>query len=174
MNEISPQKALELIQSNQVVLVDVREPDEFKQEHIAYAISVPLSQLERVFTEGEFEGRTVLFQCKKGMRGQKACAYVAGNKQLNVEVLNVEGGIDGWKEAGLTTISNNPAPAGFPIMRQVQITVGLLIVLFIILGYSGVSVGFVLAGMFGAALAFSGITGWCGLAIVLNKMPWNK
>jgi hypothetical protein len=31
-----------------------------------------------------------------------------------------------------------------------------------------------LSAFFGAGLLFSGITGSCGLAILMDKMPWNQ
>jgi len=31
-----------------------------------------------------------------------------------------------------------------------------------------------LCAFFGAGLTFAGSTGWCGLAILLSKMPWNR
>jgi len=31
-----------------------------------------------------------------------------------------------------------------------------------------------LSAFFGAGLVFAGSTGWCGLAILLSKMPWNR
>jgi hypothetical protein len=31
-----------------------------------------------------------------------------------------------------------------------------------------------LCAFFGAGLTFAGSTGWCGLAILMSKMPWNR
>jgi len=31
-----------------------------------------------------------------------------------------------------------------------------------------------LSAFFGAGLLFAGLSGWCGLAILMSKMPWNK
>jgi len=31
-----------------------------------------------------------------------------------------------------------------------------------------------IAGFFGAGLLFAGLTGTCGLAMILKKMPWNR
>jgi hypothetical protein len=59
-------------------------------------------------------------------------------------------------------------------MRQVQITFGVLIMLFVSLGYFGVPFSFAITGLLGLGMLISGITGWCGLALLLNKMPWNK
>lgn len=60
------------------------------------------------------------------------------------------------------------------IFRQVQIIIGGLIALLVILGFAGFASGFIIAGLLGAALFFAGLTGWCGLAMLLSKIPWNK
>ncbi|WP_244619092.1 YgaP-like transmembrane domain [Rhizobium sp. 18055] len=60
------------------------------------------------------------------------------------------------------------------IFRQVQIVVGTLVLLSVLGGFLLNPAGFVIAGLFGAALALAGMSGWCGMAILLGRMPWNK
>lgn len=172
---ITPQKAMEWLQSGEAVLVDVREPDEFKAEHIAYALSLPLGMLDKQFAAllSVPSGKKILFQCRHGNRSKKACDTVAGIGDEGYEVYNVEGGIMGWKEAALPVVEG-ARNAGFTIFRQVQIVVGGLIAFFILLGFTGLSLAFVLAGLFGFALFMAGLTGWCGLAMLLSRMPWNR
>ena len=171
---ITVQQAEALISGGDAILIDVREADEFKAEHIACALSMPLSGLPDLFAQLQIpKGRKIIFQCLKGSRGQQACAALAGLNLAGVEVYNLEGGITAWKDAGLPVI----ASAGgikLSIFRQVQIIVGTLVTASVILGFAGLTFAFVLAGLFGAALAIAGITGWCGLAMVLTKMPWNR
>lgn len=57
-----------------------------------------------------------------------------------------------------------------PLMRQVQIAAGVLILLGVALGYA-VNSGFLLSAFVGAGLAFAGITGFCGMARLLALMP---
>ena len=90
------------------------------------------------------------------------------------KIINIEGGIQAWKEQGLPVISAETKSAGLSIMRQVQIIVGFLVLASVFVGFSGVTNAFILAGIFGGALMFAGLTGWCGLAMLLAKMPWNK
>lgn len=176
-NELNVNQALEMIQSGQAVLIDVREPDEFKAEHIAYALSVPLGSLEEGFKTLKIPSdKTILFQCLKGKRGEMACQRLQGLEACQNPVMNIEGGIDAWKAQGLPVIGGASCCASpkLPIMRQVQLIVGALVVLCVLVGFSGVQGAFALAGVFGAALFFAGLTGWCGLAMLLAKMPWNK
>lgn len=169
---ISPQQAHEWLSSGEAILIDVREPDEFKAEHIACAASLPLANVCRLLEQMHIpEGRKIIFQCLRGKRGEQACALVHAMNATH-DVYNLGGGIDRWKNAGLPVVSS--VGARLSLFRQVQIIVGLLVLISVLLGYSGQIWGFAVAGFFGAALAFAGITGWCGLAMALARMPWNK
>ncbi|MBL0811046.1 DUF2892 domain-containing protein, partial [Klebsiella michiganensis] len=61
-----------------------------------------------------------------------------------------------------------------PLMRQVQIVAGALILLGVALGYAFSSGFFLLSAFVGAGLTFAGITGFCGMARLLALMPWNR
>ncbi len=174
---ITVQDAVHKIKNGDAVLIDVREPDEFKAEHIAYALSVPLSTLEGGFQMLNIpKNRAILFQCLKGSRGQMACERIQGLGSCENTIMNIEGGIKAWKDAGLPVIGSSLSTKTpkISIMRQVQIIVGFLVALCVLLGFTGVSFAFILAGIFGGALFFAGLTGWCGLGMMLSKMPWNK
>lgn len=60
------------------------------------------------------------------------------------------------------------------LQRQVQIGAGSMILLGVILGTTVAPGWYALSGFVGAGLIMAGVTGFCGLARVLMKMPWNK
>lgn len=159
------------LEKGEAVLVDVREPDEFARGHIPRATSVPLAQVKEAIPALASTPQTKLvFQCQKGGRSGQACT-LAGERL----VYNLEGGISAWEAAGLPIESSVSSRATrLPLMHQVQIAVGALILLSVALGFSGIPAGFMLAGFFGAGLLFAGISGWCGMALLLAKMPWNR
>lgn len=174
INTISPQEAAQWLSDGEAILIDVREASEFSAEHIAYATSLPLSDLQNLFQKMNIPiTRKVIFHCLKGTRGSQACETAQGCGSCQNPMYNMEGGITAWKKAGLPTVSSALSP-GISIFRQVQIIIGGMIALFILLGFLGLKLGFIIAGVLGAALFFSGLTGWCGLAVLLSKMPWNK
>jgi len=82
------------------------------------------------------------------------------------------GGIQAWKAAGLPVTEDKSQP--LPLMRQVQIAAGGLILLGVVLGYGFSSGFFLLSALVGAGLTFAGITGFCGMARLLAVMPWNR
>jgi len=157
------------MKSGELTLIDIREPDEFAREHIDGAISLPLSRLEA----GHLALRRatpVVFTCRTGMRTNSNCDRLAGHVGEPAYVL--DGGLDGWKKAGLATNADRKAP--IDIMRQVQITAGSIVVIGTILAAT-VNPAFVwLSAFIGAGLVFAGSTGWCGMAKLLAAMPWNR
>ncbi|HQZ30002.1 MAG: rhodanese-like domain-containing protein [Verrucomicrobiales bacterium] len=150
-------------------LVDVREPVEHKENHIEGAKLIPLGQLEK--RAGEIDrSAPVVVMCRSGRRGQEAL------KKLNdlgfEDVRNLEGGILAWKEAGHPV--NTSDKKVFPLMQQVQLTIGLGVLIGATLTLTVNPNWVFLCAFFGAGLTLSGSTGWCGLALLMSKMPWNR
>ena len=172
VTNIPPTEAAQALSSGKALLIDVREPDEFKTEHIPYALSLPLGQITELFqTLNIPHGTDIIFQCQKGMRGEKACVILS-KENCPHKIYNIEGGLIAWKEAGLPLVQSNSTTIS--LFRQVQIIIGFLILSLVIIGFQGIPVLFAVAGLLGGALFFAGISGWCGLALLLSKMPWNK
>lgn len=172
---VSAREAEKWIASGEAVLIDVREPDEFRAEHIASAASLPLGMLGAHLAKMPLPaGRKIIFQCQKGGRGEQACR-LANELGGDRNVYNLEDGIGAWKAAGLPVVGTAAQGKSVPsLFRQVQMTVGTFVFLAVIAGFSGWNAGFALAGFFGFMLALAGLTGWCGLAMLLSRMPWNR
>lgn len=171
---VSPRQAMDWLAAGQAVLIDVREPDEFAAAHIPYALSAPLARTTAILRDMDLPAdRKIVFQCQKGGRGGQACAAVGASAPGGQPVFNLDGGIEAWRDAGLPLVATEAA-SRLSIFRQVQIVVGLLVVVSVLAGFAFGPAGFVVAGLFGAALATAGVTGWCGMAILLNRAPWNR
>jgi rhodanese-related sulfurtransferase len=111
-----------------------------------------------------------VFHCNSGNRTSQAAERLlsAGFRKS----YHLEGGLQAWKRAGLPVITDRKAP--LPIMRQVQIVAGSLVLLGIVLA-ALVSPWFMaLSAFVGAGLMVAGITGVCGMANLLLYMPWNR
>lgn len=168
---ISPTEAHRLVARGEALLIDVREPDEFAAAHIPYAASIPLGGLGAVLADADLPAdRLLIFQCQKGGRGNQACAVAAS--LLSSRIRNLEGGIEGWAAAGLP-VAGARSPR-VSIFRQVQMIVGLLVLAGTLAGLAGFVPGFYAAALFGFLLAFAGFSGWCGLGLLLQRMPWNR
>lgn len=168
MTEITKQ----IIQSSNEgtgIIVDVREPGEVAYEAIKGALNVPLSGLEKGDLKGLKPDKPVFLICQSGVRSQRALKILQSLGFTNINC--IEGGLSSYKKCGGETIITKGM---FPIMRQVQITAGSLVFLGFLLSLT-VHPGFVyLCAFVGLGLMFSGISGLCPMARVLEKMPWNK
>jgi rhodanese-related sulfurtransferase len=88
------------LDSQEAVLVDVREPHEYEAEHVEGAALVPLGTVERAALP-QHEGRKLVIMCKMGGRGNSACRKLSEELSAQETVYNLAGGIEGWKRAGL-------------------------------------------------------------------------
>ncbi len=150
------------------VFVDVRSPDEFAFEHIPGSINIPLENLERNIAQIPTNKKVYLI-CQSGLRSQTACGRIEGMGLKNA--VTVMGGIRSYAQAG-GAIKRGKAP--MPLMRQVQISAGSLVVLGVV-GAHLIHPGFIyLSAFVGAGLVFAGVSGTCGMGMLLSKMPWNK
>jgi rhodanese-related sulfurtransferase len=167
ISNISPQQAAELTRTDDALLVDIRESDEFKAERIAGAELQPLSVLQYLPPDSDPD-RPVIYFCHSGRRSDAARELLEKRGHTRSHVL--EGGLEGWKKAGLPVeVSKGP----LPIMRQVHIAAGSMVVLFMLIGQH-LPLFRVFALFVGFGLIYSGITGWCGMMQILKRMPWNK
>jgi len=173
MKHISISAFKEVIESEAnnptVDFINVCTPAEYKEKHIKGVRSVPLDTLEHDVAKLNTK-QTVYIHCRSGNRGRQAIEKL---KSLGVtaELVNVEGGILAWEEAGYETDTHT---SRLPIMRQVFIGAGALtlggVVLTYFVQYEFLAIPLVVS----LGLLVSGLTGWCGMALVLSRMPWNK
>lgn len=159
---------LKKLLSSGCCLVDVREPVEHAEEHINGAKLIPLGELERRSTEIS-RTEPLVVMCRSGRRGLDALKKLESMGITGAR--NLEGGMLAWKDAGLPVGKSKKEV--FPLMQQVQIAIGTGVLTGVILARLVDPNWIYLSAFFGAGLLFAGTTGWCGLAILLSKMPWN-
>jgi rhodanese-related sulfurtransferase len=166
---VDPRTVAARLKTGAATLIDIRETDEYAREHIDGAVSLPLSRLEQGRLSVEAHG-DVVFHCKSGMRTNANCASLAAH--VEGEAFMLEGGLDGWRRAGLPVSTDARAP--LELNRQVQIAVGALILLGVLLTVLVNRAFVALPAMFGAGLLFAGLSGWCGMGRLIAMAPWNK
>lgn len=149
------------------VLIDVREPFEHKGSRIPNAENIPLGTVHAAAEKLKGIG-TVYVHCASGNRSTEACQILS---ELRVNVVNVEGGIKAWSEAGFQVVGGKKT---IPIMRQVMIVAGILVLIGVALGTWMSPWWYALSAFVGAGLLFAGITGICSMTYILKYMPWNR
>lgn len=149
--------------------INVCTPAEYAEKHISGVRSVPLDELERHV--GEFENKkTIYVHCRSGRRGVAAIEKLAA-LGVSAELVNVEGGLLAWEEAGYGTARIS---SRISLMRQTFIAAGALILLGHALALLVAPLAIVLSAAVGVGLLVAGLTGWCGMTMLLARMPWNK
>jgi rhodanese-related sulfurtransferase len=153
-------------------LLDVRTPPEYATVHVPGARLIPLDELDPVeFSRDRRGGSSPIFVlCQSGGRARKAIEKLE-KSGVQGSIL-VEGGIQAWIDAGLPV--NRGTSRVIPLMRQVQIIIGFISALGAALALTMDTRFALIPLLTGCGLLFAGITGFCGLALLLTKMPWNK
>jgi rhodanese-related sulfurtransferase len=165
VHDVDPRTLERWLDDGKAILVDVRELDEYTREHIAGARLMSLSRFDRAALPAG-NGKTVVLQCNSGNRSRQL------GEQMGGAWHHLAGGIQAWKRAGLPVKADRRAP--LPIMRQVQIAAGGLVLLGQILGWLVAPAFGLLSAFVGAGLIFAGITGYCGMARLLALLPYNR
>ena len=158
------------LDSREAILIDVREPAEFASEHIEGSTLLPLGKIDKNLLPA-MTGQKLVIHCRKGGRGQSACEKLR-LQMPNLDIYNLAGGIEAWSAAGLPIASSGKKI--LPLDRQVQLTIGIVLITASVLGATFGSGFFLVTGFIGVGLCFAGLTGFCGLARLLALMPWNR
>jgi rhodanese-related sulfurtransferase len=85
-----------------VTVIDVREPDEWADGHIPWAVHVPLRTVPDSLET--FDGTPTYVICRSGGRSGRACEFAADQ---GLETVNVVGGMLAWGDAGFATDRGN-------------------------------------------------------------------
>ena len=97
---------------SELAIVDVREEQAFADNHLLYAISVPLSRLELLMADLAPRKTAPVVLCDAGEgqdMAQRAAAKLEGYGYSDVSVL--EGGVKGWAAAGYETYAGFNVPS---------------------------------------------------------------
>ena len=92
----------ELIEEPDVVLLDVRSADEFKEGHIEGAIHIDQAQDDFIEKAKAMlsPNKSIAIYCRSGRRSANAAGRLAAE---GYKCVNLKGGIIAWKEAGKAT-----------------------------------------------------------------------
>jgi rhodanese-related sulfurtransferase len=168
---IQPREVAELLrQGKAAVFIDVRTPAEYAAVHADGARSLPLDQLN-ADSVARANGEPVYVICQSGGRASRACELLQAAGLA--DVYNVEGGTTAWQRAGLPVVRGEGRRM-ISLERQVRIAAGLLVLIGVTLGWLVHPALFGQAAFVGLGLVFAGVTDWCGMGLLLSRMPWNR
>ncbi|MDJ1134354.1 rhodanese-like domain-containing protein [Streptomyces iconiensis] len=153
-------------------VIDVRTPGEYASGHIPGAHNVPLDRLGEAVSALRVAAQQaqLALVCASGNRSDSACRTLA---DAGVTASSVRGGTTAWTQQGHPADRAEGAGDRWPMERQVRLAAGSLVL-------AGLAAGLarprarLLSAAIGAGLVFSAVTGTCGMATVLGKLPYNR
>jgi len=148
-------------------LIDVRTAPEFNSECIdAECRNITLDKIRALDLPKESE---IVLVCASGNRSSRAREVLA--EQGFTNVYSLDGGLANWKANNLPIKRTERT---LPVMRQVQIAAGLLVLIGSVGSLLITPALIWLAAFVGAGLTFAGLSGWCGMVKLIGHMPWNR
>lgn len=96
--EIDVQELARMISERETLAIDVRETEEYEEAHIPGTLLLPLSFLDAdlfpIITD-----KKIVITCQTGKRSAAAAKQLMANGVP--DVINLQGGVEAWAEAGL-------------------------------------------------------------------------
>ncbi len=169
LREIEASTLKQWLDQQPVLLIDVREPAEYAEEHLAEAKPFPLSQFDPTQIVPE-PGQMIVLYCRSGNRSAQAAQRLMDAGLTNIN--HLKGGLPAWKAAGYPTQRRQNAKIS--LFRQIQIVAGSLVVIGTVFGALVSPWFLLLSGFVGAGLVFAGITNTCALGMLLARLPYNQ
>lgn len=101
---ITPAQAVQKMNHENAVMVDVRSPEAYAEGHVIGAISLPLAGLtDKTKKMDKYKNQPIVLICATGIDSQRAATLLT-NQGFNVSILN--GGIRAWKEAEMPVVKD--------------------------------------------------------------------
>jgi rhodanese-related sulfurtransferase len=98
--EVGVAEAVRMINRQDAVIVDVREPNEFKAGHIPNARNIPAGQIkERTRELEKLKSKPLLLVCQSGSRSAQVCGGL--QKDGIGAPVALSGGMAAWQQAGM-------------------------------------------------------------------------
>jgi rhodanese-related sulfurtransferase len=174
MTLITPQQLNDRLQQGEKLhLLDVRTPAEHSEIHVPGVYLMPLDKLDATRLanlSGFAKNQPLYIFCRSGNRAKQAAEKLekSGYERCSV----VEGGTTAWVDAGLPVTRGTSKVIS--LERQVRIAAGAIVAIGVLLAYFVNPAFMWLSGFIGAGLVFAGLTDWCGMGMLIAKMPWNQ
>ncbi len=160
---ISYRDALVVQKNGDGIIVDVREPAEFRDGHIPYAINLPSSQ----FTAESYQAwrnLKICLVCQAGSRAQSIAQKLDKAGMMNVYVLDQH----------MEKIATEANSERWSIDRQFRFVLGVFIALYLI-GFHWLSAAFsIIPVILSLGLIITAIIDKCYLRVGIAMLPWNR
>ncbi|MFV0605625.1 MAG: rhodanese-like domain-containing protein [Niabella sp.] len=165
---IDKQEMLKITDTQNGVIIDVREKAEYLEVHFPDSVNLPLSSFN-LNDYKDYKKRPIILTCHTQNRSIKAGEYLQKAGVNNIFIL--KNGVSGLIDEGAAI---NNTPVGWTIDRQFRMTLGILLLIFII-GYFFLSPYFIIIPIIlCCGLIFTSLIDRCYMRMAIARLPWNK
>ena len=99
MKKITAEELKKRFDKDEVILIDVREPAEYRAESIVGSIHIPLAEVS--LDKLPITSMPIVMHCHLGRRSVNACEKII-EEDPSLSIYSLEGGIVAWKQAGFS------------------------------------------------------------------------
>jgi len=154
------------------VIIDVRDPEEFALFHLPNSINIPMPKVRPEDFEA-FSSQIVCLICNTGLRARAVA------KKLDLygfdNIFVAEKQLSELDSNTLITKSSGQVPIhGWTVDRQFRMTLGVLLAVFLVLFYSGISAAILIPIILATGLIITSIIDKCYMRIGIGMLPWNR
>jgi len=100
--ELSPQAAVDLINHENAVVIDLRNKDVYRSGHIIDSVNASIDDFEQP-KMNKYKNKPVILVCERGLQSPAAAAKL---RTQGYEPIVLSGGIAAWQNADLPLIKN--------------------------------------------------------------------
>lgn len=163
MNKINNHRAQTELLNGSLVIIDVREPAEFKEFHIPGALNIPSSKYKPELFSA-FEDLKIGLVCQSGQRAIKIETKLLEDGFKNIYLLKNQ----------MQDVPNISNVEGWSIDRQFRFLLGILLALYTLTYFLDLSYGIAIPIILSAGLTVTAIINRCYLRIGIGMLPWNS
>ena len=145
------------------VIVDVREPAEFKEHHIPGALNYPLTKYNSSHYSAFLNTRICLI-CESGKRAKQVAKKLIQDGYRNVCILELQ----------MKDIPKLNIEGGWTIDRQFRLVLGTLLTTYLILLFLGIEFAVIIPLILSLGLIITSIIDRCYMRMGIALLPWNK
>lgn len=163
MNPISNHQAQIEVINGDSIIIDVREPGEFKEHHIPGALNIPSTKYDHNLFLA-FQDLKICLVCQSGNRARQIQAKLVSDGFTKVTVLKTQ-----MQDVQPTTESK-----GWSVDRQFRMTLGILLAIFLTLYFLEIYNGIIIPIILSTGLIVTALIDQCYMRMAIAQLPWNK
>lgn len=163
METISNHKAQTELSKGTSVIIDVREPSEYNEQHILGAVNLPSTRYDKN-QYSEFENKKICLVCQSGSRVKQIEKKLKQDGFSNLYILQQQ----------MESIPRIDTTKGWTVDRQFRMTIGVLLGIYLILYFLNIPLAFIIPLILCSGLIITSLIDRCYMRIGIAKLPWNR